>query len=664
LQHAENPVDWSTWGDEAFSRALAEDKPVLLSIGYSACHWCHVMESESFEDAETAFIMNARFVSVKVDREERPDLDEIYMHAVQAFTGGHGGWPMTVFLTPEKLPFYAGTYFPPVATRGLPAFRDVLEHVARIWRERRADIGRVTTDLSEHLKGVGRLPAPAAEVGVDWLERVAASCGSDFDARFGGFGGAPKFPSSRALGVLLAHWKRTSDDTSRAMAATTLDRMAAGGMYDVLGGGFARYSVDAEWLIPHFEKMLCDNAELACMYIDAYVAFARETYGRVAQETLDYVLRDMTSAEGAFLSSEDADSEGHEGKFYVWTPQDVVAVLGEPDGKRACAMLGIVEGGNFKSGTSVVRPAAAIESMSPDDRSFFEKAKAALLAARGQRVRPGRDDKVITAWNALAISAFARAAIAFGDERFRAAATRAAEFVGQELTLAGRLQRTWKAGRAHIPAFLDDHANFLAALLDVYEATFDAGWVKRALALADEMVRLFWDETDGGFFYRGIDAEPFFARSKHPLGGAEPSGNGVAALAFARLATLCGRDDLGEKADRILRSYAPILLRAARVLGPEAIAGAWRTGDVEEIGIVGPADDPTVRAMLAEIRRRFHPFRVVCRLDPGAPTDLFPWMIARTDTGGCARAFVCRGTTCLAPVDTAEALALQLDQGY
>ncbi|MBI3072498.1 MAG: thioredoxin domain-containing protein [Deltaproteobacteria bacterium] len=422
LQHAENPVDWYAWGDEAFTRAKAEDKPILLSVGYSACHWCHVMERESFEDAATAAVMNAHFVSVKVDREERPDLDEIYMHAVQAFTGGHGGWPMTVFLTPDKFPFFAGTYFPPIATRGMPSFRDVLHHTAGLWRERRLDIARVTGDLADHLKGVGRLPAPAATIETDWLARVAAGCRDDFDPRFGGFGGAPKFPPSRTVGVLLAHWKTTGDETSRTMIVKTLDAMAAGGLYDVLGGGFARYSVDHEWLIPHFEKMLYDNAELACVYIDAHVAFANETYGRIARETLDYLLRDMTSPEGAFYSSEDADSEGHEGKFYVWTPDEVSAVLGQRDGQRACELFGVAADGNFEHGASVIRPKRALEEMSTDDRLFFTKAKDTLFASREARVRPGRDDKIITAWNALAICALAKAGAVFDDARYLGAA--------------------------------------------------------------------------------------------------------------------------------------------------------------------------------------------------------------------------------------------------
>ncbi len=665
LQHAENPVEWFPWGPEALARAKAEDKPILLSIGYSACHWCHVMAHESFEDDDTAALMNDGFVNVKVDREERPDLDELYMRAVQAFTGGHGGWPMTVFLTPEGKPFFGGTYFPPRPSRGMPSFPQVLGHVQNLWQTDRAKVADVTGKVGGYLTSAGRLPRAEGALTDDWLDRLAGVLDQEFDATNAGFGGAPKFPPHGSLAVLLAHWRRTGSQRSLEMATKTLDAMAQGGMYDLLAGGFARYSVDAAWKIPHFEKMLYDNAQLVPLYVDAWKITKDPAYARVVRETLEWVLRDMTAPEGGFRSSLDADSEGEEGKFYAWTPGELRGVLGLFEGMKISALLGVTDQGTFEHGTSVLRMELPRERLGDDTRAMLDDALPKLLAAREKRVPPGRDDKIVTAWNAMMISAFARAASAFDEPRWRGAATKAARFVLDQLRVPvpgqpPRLQRTWKDGRAHIPGFADDHAFLVNALVDVYEATFDFDWLAEANALADTTVRLFWDEQDGGLYYTGTDAEVLLARSKHLLGGAEPSANGVAALAFARLDELSGRTDLGEKADVILRAYQALLDRAPRALGTEALAAAWRTGATQQIGIVGGKAE----ALIETVYQTYLPFAVVAWHPADQTPPLLPWLEDKVAVGGKATAYLCEQRTCKAPTTAPGELAAQLDAAY
>jgi uncharacterized protein YyaL (SSP411 family)/thiol-disulfide isomerase/thioredoxin len=660
LQHANNPVDWYPWGPEALRRALAEDKPILLSVGYSACHWCHVMEHESFEDEAVAGVMNERFVNIKVDREERPDLDELYMRAVQAFTGGRGGWPMTVFLTPDGRPFFGGTYFPPQAGRGMPSFSMVLDHVTNLWRNDRARVGDVTGKVSGYLASAGRIPRGEGALTDDWLERLTAALAADFDATHKGFGGAPKFPPHGAIAVLLAHWRRSGDTHARAMALDTLEAMAQGGMYDLVGGGFARYSVDEAWRVPHFEKMLYDNAQLVPLYTDAWVITRDPVHARVVRETLDWVLREMTGPDGGFHSSLDADSEGEEGRFYVWTPAQVRAAVGLLDGLRASTLLGVTDHGTFEHGTSVLRMEVPRERLPEADRAAVERALVALGRAREERTRPGRDDKVITAWNALMISAFARAGAVFDVPAWRGAAGRAARFLLDHLRVNGRLQRTWKDGRAHIPAFADDHAFLVNALIDLWEATFDFDWLAEANALADTTLRLFWNDAEGGLFYTGTDAEVLLTRSKHLLGGAEPSANGVAALAFARLAELCGRDDLGEKADQILRAYQPLLDRAPRALGAEALAAAWRTGATQQIGIVGGGAE----RLLDVVRASYLPFAVVAWIPGDSTPPLLPWMEGKPAYSGKATAFLCELRACKAPTQEPTELAAQIEAAF
>ena len=656
LQHANNPVDWYPWGPEALARAAAEDRPILLSIGYSACHWCHVMERESFEDAAVAALMNRDFVNVKVDREERPDLDEVYMRAVQAFTGGHGGWPATLFLTPAGEPYFGGTYFPPTRGRGMPSFREVLGHAAGMYRDHRGELARVATELVEYLRASGKMPDPTDAVGGDWLARISGAAAADFDATRGGFGGAPKFPPHGTLQALLVQHQQAGDSQALEMALLTLDQMSRGGMYDLLAGGFARYSVDVDWRIPHFEKMLYDQAQLVPSYVDAWKLTGDPAWRRVAVETLDWVLRDMTHPGGGFAASLDADSEGEEGLYYAWTPRQLRDVLGILDGARAATLLGVSDAGTFEHGTSVLRLGAQLERLPEDDQQLITRARAALLLQRQQRVAPARDDKVVTAWNAMMLAAFARAGAAFGVPAYVDAARRTARFLLAEVTVDGRLQRTWKDGRAHLLGYLDDHANLVDALLHLFEATGEVEWLDHALGVCDRMVDLFWDQDDGGFWYAGRDATALVARSKHLMGGAEPSGNGVAALAMLRLATLCGRQDLGERAELILRSYRPLLEHAPRALGLEAVAAAWAGAGVGELAIIGDAADPRSQALLAEARRHYLPLIALAPLP--RPDPRLPWTTGKERPDPTA--WLCHRGTCLLPTGEPAALEGQL----
>ncbi len=662
LQHQHNPVDWFPWGEAAFAEARARDRPILLSVGYSACHWCHVMERESFEDEATAAQMNALFVNVKVDREERPDVDEIYMSAVQAFTGGRGGWPMTLFLTPDGRPFMGGTYFPPVSRRGMPSFSELMAHVDRVWREDRAAVDAVTEEVVDRIRAVSRMPAPADALEGRWLDAVVAEAEETFDASWAGFGRAPKFPPHGTLSVLLAAASAGGRPVARRMALDTLDAMARGGMYDVLGGGFARYSVDERWCVPHFEKMLYDNALLVPVYLDAHALTGEPRFARVARETLEYLAREMRGPDGGFTAAQDADSEGEEGRFFVWTPAELDAVLGPEDGAFAAALFGVTADGSFEHGRSVIRMERPPETLDAGERSRFESVRRRLFDARSARVAPGRDDKIITAWNGLAVSAFARGAEQLGDEGWAQLAASTARFLLERLVDAeGRLLRSYKDGRARFRGCLDDHAFLLSALIDLFQATQERDWLERALVLADRTVAEFWDEAEGGLFYTAHDAEPLVARSKNLLGGALPSANGAAAHAFQRLSVLVGREDLGERAERILRAYQPLLERAARALGPEALAGAWRSGGGQEIGVVGAPEDPRTQALWRELTRRHLPFSVRARLSPGEDPGPLEWMRGRDLVDGAPSAWVCRDHACLAPITDPAELGAALD---
>ncbi|GIW11249.1 MAG: thioredoxin domain-containing protein [Dehalococcoidia bacterium] len=535
LQHAHNPVDWYPWGEEAFRRAREENKPVLLSIGYAACHWCHVMERESFEDEATAALMNELFINIKVDREERPDVDQVYMTAVQALTG-QGGWPLTVFLTPTGEPFYGGTYFPPEDRHGLPAFRRVLRAVAEAYHTRPGEIAAAAHQITAHLREAQQLNAPPEPLQHAILDQAIRAVLPTFDQVNGGFGGAPKFPQAMTLELLLRQAARTGEVSLRAMVELTLQRMAAGGIYDQLGGGFHRYAVDAAWQVPHFEKMLYDNALLARLYLAAWLFTGEASFRRVAEETLDYVLREMAAPGGGFCSSQDADSEGEEGKYYLWTLGEILDLLGPEDGRLFAAFYGVTAEGNFEGknilhGTGTLEEVAARSGVTPEDlQAVLARGRQRLLAAREQRVKPGRDEKVLTSWNGMLLRALAEAAAALGREDYRTAAEETATFLLETLRPQGRLLRTFKDGRAHVLGYLEDYAHLIDGLLALYELTFAPCWLAEAEALADAMLDLFWDESLPGFYDTARDHEQLIVpparrlRQCHPLGELDGGG--------------------------------------------------------------------------------------------------------------------------------------------
>ena len=671
LQHAHNPVDWYPWGSEALERARKEDKPIFLSIGYSSCHWCHVMAHESFEDEPTARFLNEHFVSIKVDREQRPDLDEIYMTSVQMMTG-QGGWPLNVFLMPDLKPFYGGTYWPKESRSGLPSFRRVLESVATAYRERRKGIEETANRLTAALRSQPP-PSSDGEVTLDatLLERAVAGWKARFDSAHGGFGGAPKFPPATAIRVLLRHHNRTGDAEVLRMATLTLDRMADGGMYDHLGGGFHRYSVDPKWLVPHFEKMLYDNALLAQAYLEACQVTGKSSYARVATETLDYILRDMTDPEGGFYSTEDADSEGHEGTFYLWTPDQVARVLGTDDGTLFMRYYGVTDGGNFE-GTNILSVPKPLEAFAKDEhldadalRKRLAAMRAKMLNARSRRPRPGRDEKILADWNGLAIAAMARGCQVLGDARYRAAAVRAADFLLTRMRNGEGLLHAHRGGGSHTAAFQHDYAYAVEALIDLYEATFDPRWIREALRLADEMMARFWDEKGGGFYYSEAGQEDVLARLKRAGDTARPSGNSVAAHAALRLARLTGRRTLRQKAEATLKAFAPLAKREPTAMAGYLLALDLHLGPAREIAIVGPAGRADTKALVAAIHATFLPRAVTAWLDPasseaGITVQTVPLLKDRPLVGGRSAAYVCENFVCRKPVTSAEALTGQL----
>jgi uncharacterized protein len=652
LQHSDNPVDWYPWGEEALARAREQDRPILLSVGYSACHWCHVMERESFEDAETAAYMNERFVNVKVDREERPDVDAIYMEAVQAMSG-HGGWPMTVFLDPDGVPFYGGTYFPPDESRGMPSFRMVMEAVVDAFARKRDEIRERAGETRSRLGAIGAIEPAAEPPEAALLEQAVELLLESADRERGGFGGAPKFPPASALELLLA--RETTGGQMSAAVERTLDAMMAGGIYDQLGGGFARYSVDAAWLVPHFEKMLYDNALLARAYLHGWQALGHERYRRVCEETLDWLLREMRGAEGGFYSALDADSEGEEGRFYVWTPEQLERVLGE--GAAVVAEhFGVTESGNFE-GASILHLPGGADSEPPPG---LDEARRALYEARSRRVWPGLDDKRLASWNALAIAALADAGAVLDREDYLDAARGCAEFVlGSMRDGEGRLLRTFKDGRSHLNGYLEDHAFLLEALLTLYEATFEQRWFDEALALAETTIERFGDPERGGFFSTSSDHEELIARRKeigdHPI----PSGNSSAALGMLRLSALSGERSYEEQAEGVLRLFA-----APAVRRPDAFAHLLRALDfhlapTREVALVAPASAAESRDDLAKlaavVRERLRPHLV---LAGGAEGTTSPPLLAdRPAVDGKPAAYVCESFACQAPVTDAKSLS-------
>jgi uncharacterized protein len=658
LQHAHNPVDWYPWGEEALDRSRKEDKPILLSIGYSACHWCHVMEEESFEDETVARLMNERFVCIKVDREERPDLDELYMNAVQVMTGS-GGWPLNVFLTPDQVPFHGGTYFPPEDRGGMPGFPKVLTAVSDYYRSHRDQVAQMVSQLRETLRRVVEIAPSGNPPEEDVLLRAFDTMEKQFDPADGGFGGAPKFPNSMGLSFLLRYWNGTGTNRALEMVELTLEKMAKGGIYDQLGGGFHRYSVDGRWLVPHFEKMLYDNALLSRTYFEAFQATGKENYRRIGEETLAYVVREMRSPEGGFYSSQDADTEGEEGKFYVWTRDEVKALLGEDRATPFCAYYGVSSRGNFEGASSVFAVSAALEKVSElyriprrDLEKMLEQGRRTLFEEREHRPRPARDEKVLTSWNGLMISGYVKGFEATGNAQHLVVAKEAASFLLQKMKSNGRLMRVFKDGRSHTNGLAEDYAFLIQALIDLYEGTFEREWLQEAALLNQEMIGHFWDEKNGGFFYSGSGNEPLIARSKNPYDNVLPSPNSVAAFNLIRLAYLTGDLSLKEKAGEIFRLVFGLV--SEHPSGFSHLLSAFSFSmDPDEIGVVGRREDPQTQRLLREIHRTYLPKAMINLKDPeeAYDTNWFPFL-ADKGVPEVATAFVCRRSTCLPPAAT------------
>ena len=650
LQHAHNPVDWYPWGEEAFAKARAEDMPVFLSIGYSACHWCHVMERESFEDENVARLLNERFVSIKVDREERPDVDSIYMQAVQMMTG-HGGWPMSMFLTPDAKPFYAGTYFPPEERHGMPSFSRVIEQVSNAYRDRRDDVLAASREVQESLNNSQALPGTRGRIEHAALDRAAARLSQNYDPVHGGFGTAPKFPPSMSLDFLMQVAHRTQDVRLREIVDHTLIKMARGGMYDQVGGGFHRYSTDAQWLAPHFEKMLYDNALLARLYTRAWQWSKEPLFAQIANETLGFIQREMTSPDGAFYSTLDADSEGVEGKFYVWAHAEVMELLGAEEGAIFCTLYDVTPHGNWEE-TNILNvprdPAVVARELDiPLERltDIAARGKCKLYGAREKRVRPGRDEKILAGWNGWMLAAFAEAALAFDNEKYREVVRRNADFLLTRIDANGRLTR-----HAKIAGLLEDYAGVAWGLALAYEATHERRYLDASRALADQVLARFADEG-AGFFDTPIDHEQLITRPKDLFDNATPGGNSVMCDVLLRLALLFGNEQYADVATETLEAIWPLAERYASGFGFLLAVAEWRAGQPKEIAITGSNDDETFRTLRRTVGEQFVPHRVLCAGNGSA--DL-PLMQHRPQEK--ALAYVCRGYACAEPTSDAARL--------
>ncbi|RDJ98892.1 thioredoxin domain-containing protein [Paraburkholderia lacunae] len=642
-QHAENPVDWYPWSEEAFRRARDEDKPILLSVGYAACHWCHVMAHESFENPRIASLMNERYISIKVDRQERPDIDDIYQQVSQMMGQG-GGWPLTVFLTPQGEPFFGGTYFPPDDRYGRPGLVRVLMSLSEAWRHRREELRDTIAQFREGFRQLDQANLDGEATGIGDLPAEAArALARNTDPVHGGLGGAPKFPNPSCYDLMLRVYHRRGEPTLLDAVERTLDHMAAGGIYDQLGGGFARYSVDARWAVPHFEKMLYDNGQLVKLYADAYRLTGKEAWRRVVEETIGYVLRDMTHPGGGFYAGEDADSEGQEGKFYVWTVAGIEAVLGDSDGAMACQAYGVTEHGNFEHGATVLQRAVELDALQAACLAGWRER---LLAARGRRVRPARDDNILTGWNGLMIEGLCAAFQATGCLEYLSAAQRAASFIQSELTLPdGGVYRAWNDGRAKVPGFLEDYAFLSNALLDLYESCFDKRYLDRAVELAALILDKFWED---GLYFTPCDSEPLVHRPRAPYDNAWPSGISTSVFAFLRLHELTGHDLYRDRAEHELRRY-----EAAAAKAPAGFAhflAALNFARRSPVEIIFAGDKSGAAALVTSVHRAYLPARVL------AFAEDVPIGRERHPVKGRPTAYVCRNRTCAAPVTDGKAL--------
>ena len=665
LQHASNPVDWYPWGREALDHALAQDKPILLSVGYAACHWCHVMERESFENQATAELMNENFVCIKVDREERPDIDDIYMRAVQMMTG-RGGWPLTAFLAPDQRPFFGGTYYPPEPRHGMPSFTQVLHGIVDAYAKRRDEIESTGAQLLEHLQAPR---ASRAEASLDrtLIQRAAMELHERFDPNYGGFGAAPKFPNSMSISLLLRHAAGHNDSDLLQEALFTLDQMAAGGIYDQVGGGFHRYATDARWLVPHFEKMLYDNALLATTYLEAYQLTGKLALADTVSETLDWVAREMQSSDGGYYSTLDADSEGVEGKYYVWDQAELQALLGD-DAEVFGRAYGVSADGNWE-GNNILHLPRPLETLAADLevapevlRERLAGCRERLRLARQGRIRPGLDDKILSDWNGLMIAAMARGYRVLGDRRYLDSAILAADFVLDVMQRDGRLLHTHRAGTTKLLAYLDGYANMLWACIELFESTFDLRWLRRARQLADGLIDLFGD-ADGGFTFTGSDHEELLATSKAGHDGATPAGNAVAAIWLQRLARLTGSNRYADASRQTLQAFASFMERMPSAFAQMTLALDTQLSEHRELVVLGGAANPATKEALARVWRRFAPHEIVLGLDPGAE-DLpqleseVPLLEGKASVTEATRPlyFACRDYACDAPTTDLDAV--------
>jgi uncharacterized protein YyaL (SSP411 family) len=666
LQHASNPVDWQPWGEAALARARAEDKPILLSIGYAACHWCHVMAHESFEDPATAQLMNELFVNIKVDREERPDIDAIYMSAVQAMTG-QGGWPMTMFLTPDGVPYHGGTYYPPTDRYGMPSFTRVLRSVAEAYRTKRGDV----LDTAKRVRGLYAAAQQAAvsagELTVAQLDAAARGIAARYDARNGGFEGAPKFPQTMALDFLLRHWRRSGAPQELAIVRDSFVKMARGGIYDQVGGGFHRYSVDDHWLVPHFEKMLYDNALLSRLGVHLWLVTRDREIERVTRETFDWVLREMAAPDGGFYSSLDADSEGHEGKFYVWSAEELDALLYE-NAPVLRDLWGASASGNF-DGQKILHVPSAPESVAAKHgiavdelEALASSARITLWSARQARVHPPLDDKILAGWNGLMVRALAEGARAFDDARWRAEAVRHGDFLFLELVRDGRVMRVHKDGVTKGSGFLEDHAAVALAALSLYELTLDERWLVRAQALSEATLRWFWDDTIGGFFDTAHDAESLIARPRELTDNAVPAGNSLAAELLLRLGDLMGNEEYVRRGKWVLESLGEPLVRYPSAFGHALGAAELAVHGATEVAIVGTQGEAAFESLVRETSSRYLPALVLAGGAPARTDDAMPLLRDRAGIDGRATAYVCRGFVCDAPTTDPHTLGEQLER--
>lgn len=672
LQHAHNPVDWYPWGPDALDKAKTENKPILLSIGYSACHWCHVMEHESFENPQIATMMNEHFVNIKVDREERPDLDHIYQSVVQMFTG-QGGWPLTAFLTPDQEAFYGGTYYPPEDRHGRPGFVRILQSIADAYHNRSQDIDKSLEQIRDGLKRLSTFDNETRELTPSLLENGVHGLANAIDRTHGGFGTQPKFPNPSNLEFILRFWQGSGNNNFLNMARLSLDKMAHGGIYDQLGGGFHRYSTDAHWLVPHFEKMLYDNAQLLPLYLTMYQITQAPLYSRIARETLSYLKREMLHSEGGFYSTQDADSEGVEGKFFVWTKDEVNEQLGDA-ARLFCRYYDITETGNWEDGNNIPHLTISLNQLSTLFNQELESVTASIDASkhtlfhvRNQRIKPFRDEKILTAWNGLMLSGLMQAYAVLGDTKALDAARTSIDFLYHHMWRDGRLLRTYKDGHARLNGYLDDYAFLAAALLDGFEATFEPNYFDFAQTLAETMIDEFWDTDQGGFFFTGNSHETLVNRTKSAFDEAIPSGNAIATKTLLRLYHYTGKADYLRRAEQVLQ-----LLATSMNSHPLGFGAMFNTLDFylrkpQEIVLVGEPDAADTQALLKVIHRHYLPNKTLVRLDPqrfAANLDTLPLLqdilVGKTQVNGQATVYVCHNFTCSLPITETQALSAHL----